>query len=228
MLSEFRKKRSRLQTYTWLGLPLVVVAGWFYPKLGYLLLGCMVGAIGIAVYKGRAWCDWMCPRGSFYDLFLQKISMNKKIPAFFRKSGVRIFFLTTLISVLGNQIYIHWGDVDAIGLAMVMILTVTTIVGIILGIIYQQRIWCRICPMGTLGNYLSEDKHPLTISDMCVDCKVCSKVCPMQLKPYQYKESGVMGDNDCIKCSTCTVACPKNALHFGEETKEAKELKKAA
>ncbi|HAK87489.1 MAG TPA: 4Fe-4S binding protein [Nitrospiraceae bacterium] len=212
MLSEFKKKRNRLQSYTWLGLPLVVVAGWFYPKLGYLLLGCMVGAIGVAFYKGRAWCDWMCPRGSFYDLFIRKISMNRKIPAFFRKDSVRLFVLAVLIGVLGSQIYIHWGNADAIGLAMVMILTVTTIVGIILGVTYQQRIWCHICPMGTIANRMSEGKKPLNINEMCVDCKICSKVCPMQLKPYEYKESGVMGDNDCIKCSTCAVACPKNAL----------------
>jgi len=228
MLSEFKKKRSRLQTYTWLGLPLVTVAGWFYPKLGYLLLGCMVGAIGIAFYKGRAWCDWMCPRGSFYDLFIRKISRNRKIPAFFRKGSVRVFVLTTLIGVLGTQIYIRWGNADAIGLAMVMILTVTTIAGIILGTIYQQRIWCHICPMGTLGSYLSEGKHPLTITDMCVDCKICSKVCPMQLKPYEFKSDGIMGDNNCIKCSTCAVACPKNALTFEKVNKKITELKKTA
>ena len=170
----------------------------------------------------------MCPRGSFYDLFIRKISRNAKIPAFFRKSIVRIFVLFTLIGVLGSQIYTRWGDVDAIGLAMVMTLTVTTIAGIILGITYQQRIWCHICPMGTIANLMSEGKKPLNINEMCIDCKICSRVCPMQLKPYEYKKSGVMGDNDCIKCSTCTAACPKNALHFGEETKETKELKKAA
>jgi ferredoxin-type protein NapH len=45
---------------------------------------------------------------------------------------------------------------------------------------------------------------------------VCSRVCPMQLKPFEYKEKGVMGDNDCIKCSTCVAACPKKALSFGD------------
>jgi polyferredoxin len=228
MLLEFEKKRSKLQAYTWLGLPLIVIGGWFYPKLGYLLLGCMVGAIAVAVYKGRAWCDWMCPRGSFYDLFIQKISRNKEVPEFFRKKATRIAMLTILLSVLGSQIYIHWGDWDAVGLVMVTILTVTTTIGIIFGLIYQQRIWCHVCPMGTIGNWLSVGKKPLSIENTCVNCKICSKVCPMQLKPYEFKADGIMNDNDCIKCSTCTVACPKKALHFDAENVESADVKKAA
>jgi len=90
-LKEFASRRRKLQLYTWAGLPLVVVGGWFLPLLGYLLIGCMLGALGIAAYgKGRLWCDWMCPRGSFYDLFLDRISRKKKIPEMFRSSGSRI------------------------------------------------------------------------------------------------------------------------------------------
>jgi polyferredoxin len=129
--------------------------------------------------------------------------------------------ITMLMGVLGLQIYYAWPDVDGIGLAMVRLLTFTTAIGILLGIIYHQRIWCYMCPMGTLGNWLSEGKQPLNISEMCVDCKVCSRVCPMQLMPYQYKGNGTMGDNDCIKCSTCVVACPKKALQFEKGLKKA-------
>ncbi|MCX5717482.1 MAG: 4Fe-4S binding protein, partial [Nitrospirae bacterium] len=181
------------------------------------------GALAIAPFKGRAWCDWMCPRGSFYDLFLQKFSTKRNIPAFFRKKQFRILMLSLLFGVLGSQIYMSWGDIDRIGLAMVKLLTFTTSAGIILGIIYQQRTWCHICPVGTLSNYMSDGKYPLNINEKCVDCKVCSKVCPMQLNPYRYKEDGIMGDNDCIKCSICVAACPKKALRF-----ENDNMKKAA
>lgn len=221
MLLEFKKKRSRLQAYTWFGLPLVIIGGWFFPKLGYFLLACMVGAIGIAFYKGRAWCDWMCPRGSFYDLFLQKISAKRAIPPFFRKKGFRIFVLAMMLGILGTQIYVAWPDADSIGLAMVKLLTATTIIGIVLGALYQQRIWCHFCPMGTLSNYIAEGKKPLTIDNSCVSCEACSKACPMQLAPYRFKERGTMGDNDCIKCSSCVAACPKKALLFDESAKRA-------
>lgn len=222
MLKEFKKRRSKLQSYTWIGLPLVIVGGWFYPKLGFFLLLCMIGATAIALYKGRAWCDWMCPRGSFYDIFLQRISRGKEIPEFFRGKGLRLFVMTTLFIVLGSQIYVNWGDINKIGTAMVVMLTVTTSIGIMLGYIYQQRVWCHICPIGTLGNFLAEGKKPLSISPACnASCKLCSKSCPMQLKPYEFKGNGIMADNDCIKCSACVAACPKNALHFKHELKKA-------
>lgn len=212
-LTELKKKRNRLQKYTWVGLPLVVIGGWFFPKLGYLLLGCMAGAVVIALYKGRAWCNWMCPRGSFYDIFIKKISAGKNIPSLFRKKSFRILVLTVLISALGFQIYMAWGNADKVGLAMVIVLTVTTSIGILLGIIFHQRAWCLICPMGTLANFISTGKQPLRVLSSCVDCQVCEKVCPMQLKPYEYKNS-VMGDNDCVKCSLCVTVCPKKALIF--------------
>lgn len=217
MILEFKKKKAKLQTITFLGLPLVLIGGWFYPLIGFLLLGCMVGAIAVALYKGRAWCDWMCPRGSFYDLLIKKFSRRKDIPEFFKKQYVRIAVILILFSVLGSQVYLHWGDWSAIGMTLVTILTVTTTVGIVLGIIYQERIWCHICPMGTFGNYLSEGKYPLTIKDNCTNCKVCAKVCPMQLKPYNFKDTGTIGDNDCIKCSTCVAVCPKKALGFEDK-----------
>jgi DNA-binding transcriptional ArsR family regulator len=84
-LSEFKSRRTKLQLYTWPGLLLVAVGGWFEPLLGFLLIGCMLGAIGIAAYgKGRMWCDWMCPRGSFLDLVLARLSRKSRIPAAFR------------------------------------------------------------------------------------------------------------------------------------------------
>lgn len=217
MILDFKKKRSRLQKITFFGLPLVLIGGWFYPLIGFILLGCMLGALGVALYKGRAWCDWMCPRGSYYDLFIKKLSRGREIPEFFKKTGVRISIILILFSVLGSQIYLHWGDWSAVGKAFVIVLTVTTLVGTVLGIVYQQRIWCHICPMGSFSNLLSEGKYPLVIKDSCANCKVCAKACPMQLRPYSFKEAGIVGDNDCIKCSTCVTICPKKALSFNDK-----------
>ena len=211
---EFTKQRSSLQNYTWFGLPLVIIGGWFYPKFGYLLLGCMIGALGIAAFRGRTWCNWMCPRGSFYDLFLGKVSSKKKVSAFFRNKSVRITVVIVLISILSTLLYRAWGDVDGMGHAMVLVLTVTTVIGSVLGIVYQERAWCHICPMGTLANFVSEGKFPLYINSSCRHCDACEMVCPMQLNPAHFKNTGIMGDNDCIKCSLCVIVCPNQALQF--------------
>lgn len=220
MFKEFKKKRSRLQKYTSIGLPAVIVGGWFYPPIGFALLICMVGAIGISLYNGRSWCDWMCPRGSFYDLFLEKVSRKLRIPGVFKTNWFRSLILGTLITALGVQIYIAWGDSKGIGLAFVTVLTVTTTIGIVLGAVFKPRAWCQICPMGTLGSWISKGKKPLYVSEQCMDCKKCAKVCPMQLAPYENK-SDAMTDGDCIKCSSCVAACPVNALGFEDKVKKA-------
>jgi polyferredoxin len=220
MFKQFKERRSKLQKYTSVALPIVLLGGWFYPQLGLFLLLCMVGAIGIALFKGRTWCDWMCPRGSFYDFFLKKFSRNATIPVFMKTKWFRSLVLSGLLTSLGIQIYMSWGNSEAVSLAFVKVLTITTTAGIVLGAVFQQRAWCHICPMGTIGSWLSEGKKPLYVSEHCKDCNLCAKVCPMQLKPSEYK-SGVMSDGDCIKCNSCVAACPANALEFRKDIKEA-------
>ena len=220
MFQEFMKKRGRLQLYTSVALPAVIIGGWLSPPLGFTLLICMVGSIGIAMYKGRAWCDWMCPRGSFYDLFLEKLSRKVRIPSLFKTNWLRSLILTALMTTLGVQIYYAWGDTNGIGMAFVIVLTVTTAIGIVLGAIFKPRAWCQICPMGTIGSWISKGKKPLHVSEKCKDCKLCEKVCPMQLQPNEHI-AGDMTDGDCIKCSSCVAACPVNALEFKEHIKKA-------
>ena len=213
-LKAFKKRRQKLQSSTWYGLPLVAVGGWFYPQLGYLLIGCMAGAAGIAAFRGRAWCDWMCPRGSFYDLFLDGVSRKNRVPSLFRAASTRVAMICILFTILGVQIYFAWPGVSGIGLAFVIVLSITTSLGIVLGMGIHPRTWCHICPMGTIAQWLSEGKQPLLIGGSCTSCKACDTVCPMQLAPSGDKGHGMLRDNDCIKCGTCVAACPKKALSF--------------
>jgi polyferredoxin len=158
--------------------------------------------------------------GNFYDVFLQKFSRNETIPDLFNLRWFRGVIVAVLFTTLGIQVYTAWGDVESMGYAFVRILTFTTTVGIVLGAVFQQRAWCHICPMGTLGNWLSKGKERLHVSEHCKECKLCAKVCPMQLKPYEF-QAGVMENGDCIKCSSCVAACPIHALGFDQHVKRA-------
>ncbi len=220
MLKEFRRKWTRLQTLTSVIFPIVLIGGWFYPPLGFFILLCMVGAIGIAMFKGRTWCDWMCPRGSFYDVFLKRFSRNISIPGYFKKKWFRAMIFSLLITALGIQVYIAWGNTEELGMAFLRVLTITTTAGIVLGAVFQERAWCHICPMGTISNWMSEGKNPLHVADHCKSCKLCTKACPMQLKPYEHKD-GIMTHGDCLKCTSCIAACPANALGFEKEIRKA-------
>jgi len=207
-------RRVNLQAYTWVVLPLVAIGGWFYPLLGFLLLGCMLGAVGVAFFRGRNWCDWMCPRGAFLDLFLGPVSRKITIPAFFKHAAVRIFMLLLIFTVLGVQFYLAWSDLPAMGLALVRVLTITTVVGILLGWGIHPRTWCHICPMGTVAHWIARRQTPLQTGSSCVSCGICAQVCPMQLTPHELDRENSDEYSDCLKCNSCVNSCPKKALSF--------------
>jgi len=190
--------------------------GWLYPLIGYFIPLCMIAGIGIASWKGRTWCNWMCPRGSFLDSYMKYISPRRKIPYFFRSLPLRIGVIIFLMSMLTYQIVRLWPDPYASGKLFMTLLTITTGVGIILAIIIHQRTWCYICPIGTISNWVGKNRQQLhTKDDLCSSCKLCDKSCPMGLAPQELKEKGKMSfSGDCLKCGLCVKTCPKDALSF--------------
>lgn len=214
------KKRTYRQQLIWWILPLILAAGWRYPVLGYFIPLCMVAGAGIALYKGRYWCDWLCPRGSSWDRVLSRVSLKREVPAIFRDMKFRIFVMAVLMTVLAIQLPRYWPSVNGMGMVFVVMLSITTSVGIVLGVLTNQRNWCNYCPIGTLSNWLGRGKHPLKIDSKCNACEACDKVCPMQIKrwPYRPEESGavVIPEWDCLKCGLCVAACSRKALSLGD------------
>jgi ferredoxin len=117
--------------------------------------------------------------------------------------------------MMGINLALRWPSIDRIGMFFVFMLTVTTVLGIILALIFHQRSWCYACPIGTLSNWVGRGKEELGIdSKLCTECGLCYKVCPMQIEPYKFKKEKVesVADGDCLKCGLCVAACPVKAL----------------
>jgi polyferredoxin len=101
------------------------------------------------------------------------------------------------------------------------IILMTTVVGVVLSFIYAPRTWCSFCPMGTLSSWVAPKHVPLprVFTRICVDsscemkCKMCARVCPMQLTPYESRANGVgYLHADCLKCEKCVKACPTKVI----------------
>lgn len=197
-------------------LVLFLLGGWLFPPLGYFMIVCMIMAMGIGVIRGRQWCDWMCPRGSFWDFFLTRFSRNVKAPGFFRGWPFRLLWLGILMSMLAFNLIPLWPNWYQMGRPFVMILTVTTIVGLALGVVYQPRTWCMFCPMGTMANWLGRGRVPLVVTEDCRDCGLCGRSCRMQINPGAYRGTGIVADGDCLKCGICVEKCPAGALSFND------------
>lgn len=187
--------------------------GWFYPAIGVAALVCMLAPVALAPFRGRYWCGNFCPRGSFYDRIVAKFSPQRPVPAIFRSKAFRIMMVITIMTVFSFQTYYAWGDAAAVGMVFLRLILITTIVGIVLGLIYHHRTWCAFCPMGTMANWFSGPKMPLNIEHNCVSCGLCAKACPMGLVPHSAK-GAAFSHGDCLKCGQCIPVCPKAAIAF--------------
>ncbi|HEX2950795.1 MAG TPA: 4Fe-4S binding protein, partial [Armatimonadota bacterium] len=203
------------------------IGGWFYPYLGLLLLICMISPIIVGGIRGRYWCGWMCPRGAFFDYIMSRFSRNRPIPAWMRCSWFRLLVVVVLMGMMGVQLAFAWPIPTHIGRVFVLLLGVTTVIGIVLSLAFSPRAWCMICPMGTIASWISGGKDPLATSTACTQCRLCEKACPMKLTPY----NAAVSQADCLKCQICVINCPKQALSFGEIDKDfphVREERKAA
>ena len=176
----FVKKRRIRQFVMTIAFLIVLIGGWRYPLLGYFIPFCMLLGIGIGLVKGRKWCDWFCPRGSFCDVLLKPISPSREIPQFFKGLPLRIGVLSFLMAMMTIQIINHWPDPYKIGMFFIILLTVTTIIGLILALIFHQRTWCYLCPIGSMANWVGRKRYPLRIdANRCPECKSCYEICPI-------------------------------------------------
>jgi ferredoxin-type protein NapH len=212
-----KAQKNRTLRQLWMAPVFVAILGfgWFMPLLGFFIPLCMVLGIGVAAWRGRKWCDWFCPRGSFYDAVMVKLSPQKKIPVLLKSMPFRVAALVILMGVMAVNLMLRWPSINSIGLFFVTMLTVTTLLGVVLAVLYHPRSWCSFCPIGTVIHWMSAVKYPLTLcSELCVSCGACKKACPIQLDPSKYKSAGaqLVREPDCVKCNLCIAACPKQSL----------------
>jgi ferredoxin-type protein NapH len=196
--------------------PLVVIvsiAGLWYPMLGYFMLLVMGTLFISSIFRGRWFCGNLCPRGSYFDYGIIKISKKRKIPKILSSMWVRIPAFTLMMSLMMYRISVTFAaqnTFELIGTILVSMCLMTTIIGTLLGSYFNTRSWCNACPMGTMQRIIGGKKYQLQMAhESCVDCKKCEKVCPMELGVRD------IGNNpDCIKCGRCIDSCPKDALSF--------------
>ena len=99
-------------------------------------------------------------------------------------------------------------------------LSSTTIMAVVLALFVHPRAWCRVCPVGSLANWVGRDKYPLRIdSNLCIECGLCRKACSIDIFPFNYKGEKVetVWDGDCLRCGQCVADCPTGALSLGKE-----------
>lgn len=210
-----------IHKWSWTILLVFCIAGIFVPAVGVVAIICMLAPVIMSFFKGRYWCGNFCPRGSMNDMLVSKISRRLRIPELLKRKWFKLLFLCLLLGGFAIQIFVAWGNINAVGMVFVRMIIITTVLTIILGTIYNQRTWCTICPMGTLASYAAgikkikhRIKHVNFKPQTCINCKICSKNCPMGIDVQKYMEEGIVINPDCIRCKVCIDKCPKNSLYI--------------
>jgi len=216
MAADFKKLQTRRRIIQWLLWPVVVIVvalGWKYPLLGFSVPVVMLMGIAGGIIKGRYVCGHLCPRGAFFDRIVSRVSRKKPIPALFRNRPLRWTLFLLLMAFMLYRISLHPEDLRHWGRVFWLMCTVTSAIGIVLGVAIHPRAWCSFCPMGTMQSALDRGNQQLRIeSSRCISCRACEKACPMNLSIVRFKEQGRLTDRDCLKCPECSAVCPKNAL----------------
>ncbi|AGB41164.1 hypothetical protein Halha_1217 [Halobacteroides halobius DSM 5150] len=219
--------KSFISNWSWILLVVFLGVGWKYPIIGSVALVCMLAPVVVATWReGRVWCGNFCPRGSFNDNVLAKVSRSMKIPRIFKTVAFRIAFFLFLVYQFVIGIMNSGGDLAKIGFVFYRIIFITSAITIILGIFFHERTWCSFCPMGSLSALVIKIKRSLkrvkeqakeepkrikVDQNKCVNCQLCAKDCPMDLEPYDFTDDSDK-DLDCIHCQECVYSCPVDAL----------------
>ncbi|NLI95391.1 MAG: 4Fe-4S binding protein [Synergistaceae bacterium] len=133
----------------------MMLAGWAFPILGIFLLA----AMGIAVIAGRRkkWCSSYCPRGSFLDLVMSKLSPRKPIPRFLLSkrtwaAGLAVFSIVFAMQLRNAGLFGPWdgGSLSRLGLVFYRMCLVSSAIAIPLALWKNHRSWCAVCPVGNL------------------------------------------------------------------------------
>lgn len=151
---------SQLRPFLYWILIVFLLTGLVYPWVGLIALICMIAPVAVAFFRGRYWCGNFCPRGSLFDRVVSRFSLKRPIPAWMRTSTFRYTAFLLVMALFSGQMFFAWGDWSAVGGVFLRIILLTTIVGIGLGIRFNQRTWCAsVCPMGTLANLAARSRR---------------------------------------------------------------------
>lgn len=188
--------------------------GWKYPWIAYSVpIAMIVSTLSLFLNRGRIVCGHFCPRGAFFDRVLSLVSKRNYIPQFWVSDKFRWSVRVALVAFFIFMVAREPLSFERLGYIFWVICTVTTIIGVVLGVFYSHRAWCSFCPIGTAISKFGKDDDRVNIDDdLCFSCGLCDKVCPMGIKITNDRAGGYLSNSDCIKCGECITHCPKNAL----------------
>ncbi len=202
-----------------------------------VIIGLLIAVTSI--FWGRRFCGYVCPFGTVQEIISNLNPRSKKnkqfhLPVWLHKllNGLKyiIMFITILAAFRFMQYgYMKFCPVLAVSHPQnITIYSAATLFVIFIVGFFINRFWCKyLCPYAALMNvfqYLGKllhipSKRIQINEELCKNCNLCSKNCPMQIDVHEEKR---VENVNCIFCLKCLQSCP---VDNGIETKSTKKNK---
>jgi len=203
-----------------------ITSGMFVPRILISSLILSVGVMLTVFLFRRGFCGWICPFGTVQELLgklsKKKITLPKNVDRYARYlKYVVLILILVFTAILGELVFrgfdpfltfFHFGkgvlwDPEP-GHLVPFIITVV----VLLLAVFIERFWCRyLCPLGAFMAIFTR----LGITKIhrnrrsCNNCKLCDKVCPVDIEVAKIK---TLEDEECLNCNKCVDVCPKDSL----------------
>lgn len=142
-------KKKNHMNWSWVFMIIFLTLSIYDFRFGILGFACMGAPIVHALRgEGKVHCQKYCPRGSLLGKFLDKVSMKNNHPKFMTTKQFKNALLILMLTVFSLSMAHTGGDFTKIAFAMFRFMTMSLIIGILMGIFYKPRTWCIVCPMG--------------------------------------------------------------------------------
>ena len=201
----------------------------------FIVFGLMFVA---ALFVGRLWCGWLCPAGALQEF---GSPINDKATPGGRFNWIKwaiwipwIGGIAALAIRAGgyhtvDPFYHFEGGVtlsqplepEAPPWFMIYYIILALFLG--LAVVFGRRASCHtICwmaPFMILGRKIRNlVKWPAlrlkADTDECINCKRCTKNCPMSLDVNRMVQDGSMENSECILCGSCVDICPQDVIRY--------------
>jgi len=214
----------------------LVINGTYIEKIEPSSLILLIATIVLTLIVGRAFCGYICPLGTIQSLLnklakklkIKQVKVNPTFDKYLRYGKYVVLFVAVFVTYKAGELalraydpwaaFMHLGsgaeifEEFLVGLVLLLLLLISSM--------FVERAWCRyFCPLGATLALIA----PFSIfkvkrsSSSCVNCKACSRNCPVGLNIHGEETPSKL---ECISCGECVSSCPvKNTLEIKRGSK---------
>jgi ferredoxin-type protein NapH len=185
-----------------------------------------------SLFLGRAYCGWICPAGGMQELCFK---LRDKRAKGGKLNWIKYFIWVPWLGAIAaaavsaggyskvDPFYQTYYGISVAGIQSLFVLAIVLLVIFILAMTFGKRAFCHygcwMAPFMIVGRKLRNTFRWASLAlepdeDKCIDCKKCSKVCPMSLDVNTMVREANMENSECILCGMCVDNCPEGVISY--------------